>query len=217
MSDQQRRAVHFLETVLVLEDGSIPLLREHYDRYAANHHISPPINIEEFAALLLSVAREKQRQRCRLIYGGDGRVMELSAQLFVPRTLGRVGRIDLPGAAYSRKFADRRLFDRLRERFPEYDEIIITKRGFLSDGTFSNLYVRRPPATPSFPLLTPSHNLLAGCRRERLIKDGRLHPRPLLWAELEPEWRIGFINALNPPGQLGEFAAGEIDDLATST
>ncbi len=210
------------------------------DRGANRHHRSatPPSNrraeksprtIQDFAQLLIAsvdtampraqaaaqagmtIPPEQHTWRCRMIYEGNGKISSITAEPFTPRTLKTIGIIDIPTACYPLKYADRRVFDDLRKRFPRCDEIIITKNGFLSDGTFTNVYLRSPDNI----LLTPNTYLLAGCRRERLIQDGLLHPRTLHWRDIKPGWLIGFINALNPPGQLGEFPADTMRMLST--
>lgn len=213
----KKRKPQFIETVLILQNGRIPLLEEHYARFSSTirRYSGSPPSLREFEALLLgtlsasSPSISAKAWRCRLVYEANGRLVERGALPFIPKKLERIARVELPSASYPLKFADRSLFASLHERFPGYDEIIITRQGFLSDGTFTNLYLRRS----SGRLLTPADALLAGCRRARLMKEGTLLPSPLNWEELEPHWQIGFINALNPPGQLGEFALSEVTNL----
>ncbi|MGI9256811.1 MAG: hypothetical protein ACR2PY_07750, partial [Salinispira sp.] len=231
----------FIETILVQGNEHIPLLEEHYARYLSTVNRAespstgrpekPPLTIQDFAQLLIAsvdtamprahaaaqaaahagmtIPPEQHTWRCRMIYEGNGKISSITAEPFTPRTLKTIGIIDIPTACYPLKYSDRRVFDDLRKRFPRCDEIIITKNGFLSDGTFTNVYLRSPDNI----LLTPNTHLLAGCRRERLIRDGLLHPRTLHWRDIKPGWLIGFINALNPPGQLGEFSSVQIVGL----
>ena len=224
MTNQEAQAENclFIETILILRNDEIPLLKEHYDRFrrTIQRYGEIPPSSGEFESLLREAIPEKggiQPRRCRLVYGTDGNCSEIRIWPFRQKRLNRVGLIELPAASYPLKFADRCLFASLHARFPEYDEIIITRRGFLSDGTFTNLYLHRPNKKDGekTSLLTPSTPLLAGCRRARLIKEGRLVATPLLWNELEDGWQIGFINALNPPGQLGEIAVSQVINLNT--
>ncbi|AHC14233.1 hypothetical protein [Salinispira pacifica] len=130
--------------------------------------------------------------------------LDIQIREFQPGKIRRAAAVELPDAEYSSKVADRRLFSELHRQYPGFDEIIITRNGYLSDGTFTNL-ILCPPTLPAHhhPCLTPSTPLLEGCRRRELMAQGLLITRPLHLRRLPHGWRLGFINALNPPGQLG--------------
>ncbi len=234
-----------IETMLWKPDGGIELLEEHYSRFCGSLRrcgiTGKDIPREAvFARAIRGAATsflakteggnagssggpdrpDDSCLRLKLLYDPDGPREELlcgiEAQPFVQRRIRRVGRIDIPGADYSLKWENRSLFTDLHRRFPGFDEIIITRSGALSDGTWTNLfYLPGPPESgaslPSrlHPAATPDSPLLKGARRQRLLRQGELYERHLTWEEITgTPGVVGFINALNPPGALG-YAAHE--------
>jgi branched-subunit amino acid aminotransferase/4-amino-4-deoxychorismate lyase len=216
----------------MLWNRGVELLDEHYRRFARSlilSGVSPGDvpDLEAFAeaveqAAAAGMAREDEDSggllKLRMVYDPvlppdqilPGRI---TAEPFVPRRIWRVGIIELPAAEYGMKREDRRLFAQLHRRHPGFDEIIITRRGLLTDGTWTNLYYR----AGSGPILTPDPPLLAGTRRERLIREGKITPAALRWDQVRVrKGAIGFINALNPPGSLGEIAPEFIVELGTA-
>ncbi len=207
----------FLETMAVNADGSIPLLFYHHNRYRKSCSFQAPscLEPEELEAVvhtqIKNAGAEKTRLTCRFLYSRDGSPQEVQIFPRMDRNISRAAVIECSDLSYPLKSADRSMFEELHRRYPGFDEIVITRNGKLGDGTFTNLYVRDPQG--GGPLFTPSAPLLQGCMRAMLLERRNLEEAPLELSSLPGNWLIGFINALNPPGKLGELPLEELRRL----
>lgn len=86
------------------------------------------------------------------------------------------------------KTTDRRFYDDAREASGCFEVLFADEDGFLSEGSFTNLFVDGGDC-----LLTPplSRGLLPGILRQRLIAEGRAFERELRAADLEADFWIG--------------------------
>jgi para-aminobenzoate synthetase/4-amino-4-deoxychorismate lyase len=107
------------------------------------------------------------------------------------------------------KTSDRGFYDRARDQSGAFEILFRDEAGFLTEGTFTNLFVER-----GGKLLTPplSRGLLPGILRERLIEEGRAEEADLVEADLVHGFLIG--NAVRgliracplPAGEAGSHA-----------
>ena len=77
------------------------------------------------------------------------------------------------------KTSDRRLYDEAREKAGTFEVAFVDREGFLTEGSFTSLFVKRRGRILTPPL---ARGLLAGVLREALIDEGRAEE-----ADLRPE------------------------------
>ncbi len=99
---------------------------------------------------------------------------------------------------YGYKFCDRSRLDALRASVPEADDVLIVRRGLLTDSSFCNIALLREDGR----WITPERPLLAGTMRDRLLESGVLRPGTIPADELHAYRRIALFNAMNGWGTL---------------
>ena len=108
------------------------------------------------------------RIKARIVYGADG-VVEKSYQ---PYTLRRIERLRLVidnEIDYAYKSTDRQSLLHLLERRGDCDDILIVRRGLLTDTSFTNIAL-----FDGHRWLTPAQPLLQGTMRHALLSSGLL-------------------------------------------
>ena len=98
---------------------------------------------------------------------------------------------------YRFKWADRSDLQRLLAQRGEADEIIIVRRGRVTDSSYSNLVLRQGKRW-----VTPDTPLLAGTMRASLLDKGTITAAPVQLDRLARYSHVALINAMNPLGTL---------------
>jgi para-aminobenzoate synthetase / 4-amino-4-deoxychorismate lyase len=134
--------------------------------------------------------------RVRLLAARSGAVaVEVTPLPQAPGLPVTVRVVPLPVAAHDfrlrHKTSDRGFYDRAREEAGTFEVLFVHPDGFLTEGSFTSLFVEREGR-----LLTPflSRGLLPGILRERLIEEGRAAEADLRAEDLRDGFLIG--NAL---------------------
>ena len=86
------------------------------------------------------------------------------------------------------KTSDRRFYDEAREAAGTFEVVFVDRDGFLTEGSFTSLFVERGGR-----LLTPplARGLLPGVLREALIEEGRAEEADLRAEDLEGGFFVG--------------------------
>jgi para-aminobenzoate synthetase/4-amino-4-deoxychorismate lyase len=86
------------------------------------------------------------------------------------------------------KTSDRRFYEAAREAAGTFEVAFVDREGFLTEGSFTSLFVKRRGR-----LLTPplARGLLPGVLREALIDEGRAEEADLRAEDLEEEFFVG--------------------------
>lgn len=127
--------------------------------------------------------------KCRVVYGKQVERVEFTPYAF--RAIRSVALVHDDAIEYTFKSTDRSRLDSLR-REAGTDDIIIIKNGLVTDSSFANIVLEFPDGT----LHTPSTPLLAGTKRERLLRDGIIAEREIREADLRAAAKIYMINAM---------------------
>lgn len=133
--------------------------------------------------------------RCRLLYSRQ--IEELQ---FIPYTIREVGSLRLihdDRIDYSYKYEDRSALDKLFALRGESDDVLIVRRGYLSDCSYSNIIF-----WDGSRWLTPDSPLLKGTKRELLLKEGAIKEAALTPAALNSFEKASLINAMLDIGQV---------------
>lgn len=92
---------------------------------------------------------------------------------------------------YGHKFTDRSAIDFLFQKKGDCDDILIVKKGLITDTSYCNILF-----FDGNNWLTPSHPLLPGTKRARLIKEGIIKPATIKQNDLKHYNYAALINAM---------------------
>jgi 4-amino-4-deoxychorismate lyase len=136
-----------------------------------------------------------QQIRLRLDFGSWGYSFTIAP--FIKRVIRKVGLIGLTHEEYPFKFRDRNWIDQIRNAYPDFDEIIMTKNGLITDSLWANLAF-----FDGSNWFTPENSLLAGTKQALLLDQNQLTYRAIKRYEIGDYQTISFINALYNLGEL---------------
>ncbi len=126
--------------------------------------------------------------RCRVLY--DDRLRSVTYHPYTPRTVRRLRCVEI-AFDYPYKYADRTRFDTLVQTYPDADDILMTKAGYVTDTTIANIAF-----FDGNRWLTPDTPLLEGTTRARLIETGKLHPAPIRVTDIPAFRQVALMNAM---------------------
>jgi 4-amino-4-deoxychorismate lyase len=144
--------------------------------------LSEKIEIPEFA--------KKGLFRCRVTYSKQIEKIE-----FIPHQYREIKSLKLVednDIDYRYKYDDRQKLNQLFEKRGKCDDIIIVKKGCVTDSTFANIVF-----FDGKKWLTPDTPLLAGTQRAKLLDEGRIFEGRITISDIEKFRKVGLINALN--------------------
>ena len=146
---------------------------------------------------------------CRVTY--DTSIRGIDLEPYTPRTIASLRLVDAPPSLdYHLKSADRSALAALAALKGWCDDVIIVRRGLVTDTSYTNLVFRSPRG-----LLTPTEPLLAGTMRRHLLESGIITAHPLTPADILPGNALGIthailINAMLPPDTAPEIPVASI-------
>lgn len=177
--------------VIKVRDGVFYALELHQARMdrTATHHFGRRVPLELTPEMIPPDLRTGL-VKCRVVYGERG-VASVEFAAYVFREIKTVGVVHDDTIDYTYKSTDRSRLDTLRN-VSGCDEVIIVKNGFVTDSSFANLVLE----DSSGNLYTPSTPLLAGTKREFLLREGIISEREVCEQELQNAAKIHLINAM---------------------
>ncbi|WP_456432438.1 aminotransferase class IV [Nitratifractor sp.] len=184
-----------LETIRI-EEGRPLHLGWHQERFERTRRelfgAAEPIDLSD----LLRDAPADGVYRCRVLYTLNIKKVEfLPYDLRLPR---RIAAVEFVGE-YPYKYADRSPFERLRERWEGWDELLLCRRGELRDTTIANIALRQGEQW-----YTPARPLLEGTQRARLLAEGVLRERRITLDDLGEYEELALMNAMIGFRKLGD-------------
>ena len=136
--------------------------------------------------------------KCRVIYDDHSTDIE-----FIPYRTKKIDSlrvVEHDRISYEFKYADRNLIDRLYGLRRECDDILIVKRGFVTDSSFSNILFRRGKRW-----YTPWSALLKGTMRSSLLERNLIYEEEIRVEDIKTFDSFKLINAML------QFEGQEID------
>lgn len=127
--------------------------------------------------------------KCRMVYDDVSRDLE-----FVPYKIKKIDSlrvVEHDRVSYEFKYADRKLIDRLYGLKKECDDILIVKRGLVTDSSFSNVVFRRGKRW-----YTPWSALLKGTMRSNLLERNIIHEEEIRVEDIKTFDSFKLINAM---------------------
>jgi 4-amino-4-deoxychorismate lyase len=153
-------------------------------------------DLEEFLKHL-----EKPAQglfKCRIVYDEQSREVEFMP--YTPKPVQSLRVIEHDRISYEFKYADRKTLNKLYELRQASDDILIVKRGLVTDSSYANVVFRRGKHW-----YTPWSALLKGTQRTKLLERDVIHEEEIRVEDIETFETFKLINAML------EFESPEID------
>lgn len=153
----------------------------------------PPLDLEG-ALFEIGLPREG-RHKCRILYGAG--IEEIGITPYQPKPVKSLKLIEDDTIDYTFKYADRSALEKLRARREECDDILIVRKGMVTDISYANA---------AFLLrgrwYTPSSALLPGTMRRLLLDTGRIEECPITPQDIPRFERLSVINAMLDLGEV---------------
>ena len=188
-----------LETIKVV-DGKFCNLFHHEQRMIRSLEmlcgVEEDIILEEFLQEL-TVPKEGVF-KCRIVY--DEQTKEVEFIPYQVRPVKSLKIVENDRINYDFKYADRKQIDKLFEAREECDDILIIKKGEVTDASYANIVFKR-----GSEWVTPWSPLLKGTMRQKLIEENKIIPEKILLEDISTFKSFKLINAML------EFDSPEID------
>lgn len=136
--------------------------------------------------------------KCRITYDDTTREIEFLPYTFKQITSLRI--IEHDRISYEFKYSDRKTLNRLFELRKDCDDILIVKRGFVTDSSFSNIVFKK-----GSHWYTPWSALLKGTMRAYLLERNLIKEEEIRVEDIETFQSFKLINAMF------QFDSAEID------
>ncbi len=185
--------IHFdLIETLKVERGEMPDLSLHLDRLGPSaEYFGFEFDRTGVERLLSDAARTAGDARLRMTLSADGRVATETAPL-VDLPLADVALAPLPVDAYDfrlrHKTTNRAFYDRARDDSGCAEVVFIDQDGFVTEGSFTNVFVERDGKFVTPPL---ARGLLPGILRRKLLETGEAVEGDLTIKDLSGGFFIG--------------------------
>lgn len=190
-----RRSFDLIETMRFDPDEGIFLLERHLARLMASAAVFD-FRFDRHAArneLQAATFRLTHARRIRLLLSRTGRMaVEIGALAPKPDEPVSVAVVPLPvdpaDFRLRHKTTDRAFYEAARQQAGSYEVALIDPDGFVTEGSFTNIFVARGDTLVTPPL---SRGLLPGVLREELIETGRTQEADLRAEDLLGGFFIG--------------------------
>lgn len=188
--------IKFIETIKVL-NGDTPDIKEHAQRVRATLRHFYSKSKEEFD-LILSVSEILDRERekisnglfkLRVVY--SDRFISWTLIPYIPKTIKRLKVVECDAIDYPFKFENRTAIESLLSYKDNCDDILIVKKGVVTDTSYSNIVFERMGS-----LYTPESYLLAGTKRAKLIRDGIISEEKIRPCDIDKYDKAYLINSM---------------------
>ena len=127
--------------------------------------------------------------KCRIVYDHQSRVTEFLPYTFKPITSLKLVVED--SILYDHKYADRSRINQLMERRENCDDILIIKKGWVTDSSYANILFKRGDKW-----YTPRSCLLKGTMRESLLQSGKIIEEEIRVKDIANFEKFKMINAM---------------------
>lgn len=175
-----------LETIRI-EEGEVHNLSYHQTRCDRSRQILFGKTSPLLLASLITPP-SKGLYRCRILY--DTQIQSIEYLPYTPKKIKKL-KVVPSTIQYPYKYADRKPLKQLLHQYPNSDEIIIEQEGYITDTTIANIALYNGTTW-----YTPQKPLLQGTMRQKLLDQGKIHPRPIKKEEIQNYTQIALLNAM---------------------
>lgn len=196
----------FIESIL-FENGEMPLLQEHEIRFRSTQLKAFGKIVHPALERIISKEKISPKKdivyKCRVVYNAES--TEVS---FIPYQKKIITHLFIKTddtIDYSLKYENRSALSTLSEGLDTGGEILIVKKGFLTDTSFTNIAL-----SDGMQWFTPDTPLLHGVQRNFLLKNKIISEKRILLKEVLHFSKIRLFNALVNWENAWEFDTKEI-------
>lgn len=136
--------------------------------------------------------------KCRVLYDDVSRQVEFTP--YQPKKIESLRIVENNRITYDHKFSDRKEIEKLFALREDCDDILIVKKGSVTDTSFCNIVFSRGE-----DWITPWSALLKGTMRQKLIDDNKITVEKIQLEDIRSFKKFKLINAML------EFDGPEID------
>lgn len=178
------------------ENGKCNNLDSHNERINRSRRelmgIDVEINIENYIQVPDDLKEDKVK--CKVLYGKD--IEGIRYQKYVQKSVQSLKMVACDQIRYEYKYADRSLLNDLLQYKKDADDILIIKRGYITDISYANIIFLKEGVW-----ITPENPLLRGTRCESYLRSGKLKQTLIRPEDLEGFSEARIINAMISLGQ----------------
>ena len=177
---------YLLETIKC-EDGIVFNLPYHQER--VNKSRKELYNTTDTLALASFIVPPKNGlYRCRIVYAE--KIQSIEYIPYIPKKIQNL-KVVSSTLDYHLKYANREVFNTLIETYHDVDDIIIEKKGYITDTSIANIafYDGKQWVTPTNPLLK-------GTMRQKLLDEGFLQTKDIKKEDLHHYTHVALTNAM---------------------
>lgn len=127
--------------------------------------------------------------KCRIVY--DEKTREVEFLPYQPRYVRNVRVVEHDRIVYDHKYADRKTINRLFDLRDGCDDVLIVKRGLVTDASYCNIVFRRGKEW-----FTPWSALLKGTQRQKLLDHDQIREEEISAADIRSFDTFKLINAM---------------------
>ncbi len=171
------------ETICI-EDGEVKHLSYHQERLSKESKLSLAEVIEP-----LTIPKEGVH-KLRISYNTQS-VKEVTITPYTPKIINSLRVVECDYIDYYKKYEDRAVINQLYQQRGDADDIIIVKKGLVTDTSFCNILL-----FDGDKWVTPTSYLLEGTCRRRLLRDGVIDEREVKIDDLANYQYLMPINAM---------------------
>lgn len=146
-----------------------------------------PVDLEAFLEKI--DVPESGLYKCRLVYDDSSREIELVP--YQPRPINTLRVIEHDRINYEFKYSDRENIDRLFALRQQCDDILIVKKGFVTDTSYCNIVFRK-----GSKWFTPWSALLKGTQRQKLLDEEVIVEEEIRLEDIKTFESFKLINAM---------------------
>lgn len=181
----------YIETIKIL-NGKVLRLSHHQARFIRTREKVLGLRSHPDLSSEISIPDSAMQgiYKCRILYGRDLTHME-----FLPYKKPKIQSLKVvksDSISYEYKSADRSELETLYKQRDSCDDILIVKKGWITDSYFANVIL-----WDGSQWVTPKEPLLKGCMRFSLLASGTIIERAIRIEEISRYKCIRLINAMN--------------------
>ena len=128
--------------------------------------------------------------KCRILY--DNTIREIQILPHHPRPVSSLKLVMDDSIDYRYKYADRSHLEKLLLQKGSCDDILIVKKGYITDTSFSNIVLQAPDGS----WITPDTPLLNGTMRQFLLDGGKISEKSIMVQDLAAYSQARLINCM---------------------
>lgn len=179
----------FLETICI-KNGIVQSMEAHRKRIhdtALSFGFHAP-ELPGLSKLIPAELKKCKKLKCSLVY--HEQILNIAFTDYRPKQINSLKLVEA-NVNYSFKYADRSALDALLQEKGDCDEILMVKKGYITDTSFSNVVFRK-----NDELFTPDTYLLNGIKRQQLLRENKIRETRIRVNDLHHFDKLYLINAM---------------------